>query len=228
MEQLFVTPAGVLNERWKKAFPRALVVPNVSKIAEASNSARAVIWLDVSALASGDRLHDLKEAVTFGWPVVAMAATPAETAASGPSAPTRQELVADLALQDLAGCIPRQRLAHDLEYRRHLEAREMYREVVAQSDHVDLAAALRHHGTSDLFTEPLVGETEDGSLTHADFVPWYPTDDSSGDGKDEDDAQADPDRLDGLGLSSRWMKVPGPTGVGLPLRVMVPLPRITT
>ena len=81
MEQLFVTPAGVLNERWKKAFPRALVVPNVSKIAEASNSARAVIWLDVSALASGDRLHDLKEAVTFGWPVVAMAATPAESEA---------------------------------------------------------------------------------------------------------------------------------------------------
>jgi two-component system nitrate/nitrite response regulator NarL len=81
MEQLFVTPTGVLNDRWKKAFPRALVVTSVGEIAEASNSARAVIWLDISAVASQDRLSDLEEAVTYGWPVVVMAATPAESEA---------------------------------------------------------------------------------------------------------------------------------------------------
>ncbi len=81
MEQLFVTPTGVLNDRWKKAFPKALVITNVSGIAEASNSAKAVIWLDISAVAAQDRLRDLKEAVTFGWPVVALAATPAEAEA---------------------------------------------------------------------------------------------------------------------------------------------------
>lgn len=48
-------------------------------------------------------------------------------------------------------------------------------------------------------------ETEDGSLLNTttplgNFVPWYPTKDSTDDdGKDESDAQADKDRLDGLG-----------------------------
>lgn len=81
MEQLFVTPSGQLLDRWKKAFPQALVVSTVSGIPEASNAAKAVIWLDVSALPAATRMQDLEEAVAFGWPVVAMAATPAEAEA---------------------------------------------------------------------------------------------------------------------------------------------------
>ncbi len=50
MEQLFVTPAGALMARWEKAFPRALVVSGVAEMPAASTAARAVIWLDISAL----------------------------------------------------------------------------------------------------------------------------------------------------------------------------------
>ncbi|MEH6591463.1 MAG: response regulator transcription factor [Halioglobus sp.] len=81
MDQLFVTPSGNLRERWKKAFPRALVVPTVAAIAEASNSARAVIWLDISVMNADNLMTDIREAVAFGWPVVAMSATPTETEA---------------------------------------------------------------------------------------------------------------------------------------------------
>jgi len=81
MEQLFVTPSGVLNDRWKKAFPKALVVSCVTELPEASASAKAVVWLDIGALPVESRLADMKEAVAFGWPVVAMAATPAESEA---------------------------------------------------------------------------------------------------------------------------------------------------
>ena len=81
MEQLFVTPTGALMERWKKAFPRALVASCVTEISEASTAARAVIWLNLSELPPENRLSDIREAVAFGWPVVAMSATPAESEA---------------------------------------------------------------------------------------------------------------------------------------------------
>ena len=81
MEQLFVTPAGALMERWEKAFPKALLVSSVTEIPEVSTEARAVIWLDISALPPERRLSDIKEAIAFGWPVVAMSATPAESEA---------------------------------------------------------------------------------------------------------------------------------------------------
>ena len=70
-----------MNDRWKKAFPKALVVSCVTELPEASASAKAVIWLDIGALTPERRLSDLGEAVAFGWPVVAMAATPAESEA---------------------------------------------------------------------------------------------------------------------------------------------------
>jgi DNA-binding NarL/FixJ family response regulator len=81
MEQIFVTPSGQLLDRWKKAFPKALAVSSVADIAEASANPRAVIWLDISALAPEVRLGSIKESVVFGWSVVAMAATPAEAEA---------------------------------------------------------------------------------------------------------------------------------------------------
>jgi DNA-binding NarL/FixJ family response regulator len=81
MEQFFVTPTGVLMERWEKAFPRAQLVSSVTEIPEAATEAKAVIWLDISALPPERRLSDIKEAIVFGWPVVAMSATPAESEA---------------------------------------------------------------------------------------------------------------------------------------------------
>jgi two-component system nitrate/nitrite response regulator NarL len=78
VDQLFVTPSGNLRDRWGKAFPRALVVSGVVGIAEASSSARAVIWLDISAMNADTLLVDIHEATAFGWPVVAMSATPTE------------------------------------------------------------------------------------------------------------------------------------------------------
>jgi DNA-binding NarL/FixJ family response regulator len=81
MDQLFVTPSGNLRDRWEKAFPRALVVSTVADIAQASSSARAVIWLDISIMNAGTLMTDIREAVAFGWPVVAMSATPTEAEA---------------------------------------------------------------------------------------------------------------------------------------------------
>jgi len=81
MEQIFVTASGQLMERWEKAFPKALVVASVKEIAEASSAARAVIWLDTAAITPELRLASIEESVVFGWPVVAMAATPAESEA---------------------------------------------------------------------------------------------------------------------------------------------------
>ncbi len=81
MEQLFVTPSAILAERWRTAFPGALAVSSVSELVEISPAAKGVIWLDIGALSPERRLPDLREAVAIGFPVVAMAATPAESEA---------------------------------------------------------------------------------------------------------------------------------------------------
>ncbi|MEH6519093.1 MAG: response regulator transcription factor [Halioglobus sp.] len=81
MEQLFVTPTGQLLDRWSKAFPKAIAVSTMAEVASASAAARGVLWLDTSKLAPAERMRDLQEAVAFGWPVVVMAATPAEAEA---------------------------------------------------------------------------------------------------------------------------------------------------
>ena len=81
MEQLFITPAGELRERWKQAFPSARVAGSTTDIGAATSKARGVVWLDVAATAPEARMAEVKAAVVFGWPVVVMAATPGEAEA---------------------------------------------------------------------------------------------------------------------------------------------------
>ena len=78
MEQLFVSSSGKLEARWLDAFPEAQLARSCADIPAAGLTPRGVVWLDTSATPQQDRLHDLAEAVAFGWPVVVMAATPSE------------------------------------------------------------------------------------------------------------------------------------------------------
>ena len=79
MEQLFVTANGQLLERWSKAFPRAIAVVSVADVPEATAAPRGVLWLDTRNIEPAEVTKDLQEAVSFGWPVVVMAAVPNET-----------------------------------------------------------------------------------------------------------------------------------------------------
>lgn len=81
MEQLFVTPDSQLLERWRKAFPAAIAVATVAEVATASSAPRGVLWLDTRNVEPADAAANLSEAVSFGWPVVVMAAIPNETEA---------------------------------------------------------------------------------------------------------------------------------------------------
>lgn len=81
MEQLFITPGGKLRDRWRQAFPRAIVVVSVAGIGEATSAARGVVWLDISSIESEYLEEELRAAVAFGWPVVVIAATPNEAQA---------------------------------------------------------------------------------------------------------------------------------------------------
>lgn len=81
MEQLFVTPAGKLHERWAQAFPGARVAGSSDEIGAATSGARGVVWLDIAATPPAERIGEVQDAVAFGWPVVVMAATPGESEA---------------------------------------------------------------------------------------------------------------------------------------------------
>lgn len=81
MEQLFITPDGTLQERWRQAFPEARVAASSDDIGAATSKARGVVWLDLAATPPRQRVEQVCRAVAFGWPVVAMAATPGESEA---------------------------------------------------------------------------------------------------------------------------------------------------
>lgn len=81
MEHLFITPAGKLRERWKQAFPQARAVVAVKEIDEATSGPQGILWLDIATLAPAERSAEVQAAAAFGWPVVVMAATPAESEA---------------------------------------------------------------------------------------------------------------------------------------------------
>ena len=74
MEQLFVTADGQLLDRWSKAFPGAIAVATIDEVAAASSAPRGVLWLDTRNVEPDQLAKDLQEAVSFGWPVVVMAA----------------------------------------------------------------------------------------------------------------------------------------------------------
>lgn len=81
MEHWFITPSGELGERWQQAFPQASVAADVALIAPAGSGSRAIVWLDIAALASAERPARVKAACDLGWPVVVMSATPGEAEA---------------------------------------------------------------------------------------------------------------------------------------------------
>ncbi len=81
MEQLFVSSAGSFRERWKQAFPNAVVTDSVAGIGESTTAARGIVWLDLALIPRERRVADVRAAVAFGWPVVVMASTPGESEA---------------------------------------------------------------------------------------------------------------------------------------------------
>ena len=56
MEQLFITPAGELRDRWMQAFPNARVASSTADIGAATSKARGVVWLDVAVTSPEDRI----------------------------------------------------------------------------------------------------------------------------------------------------------------------------
>ncbi|RLQ20953.1 DNA-binding response regulator [Seongchinamella sediminis] len=81
MEHLFISTAGKLRERWQQAFPRASAAVDVEEIGPVISGPRGIVWLDIAALASGERPAQVRAATALGWPVVVMAATPGESEA---------------------------------------------------------------------------------------------------------------------------------------------------
>ena len=78
---IFISPRTDLKERWTQAFPNALGVERVAQITRESKAIQGVLWLDLAAIDSIDRLATLEECVEVGWPVVVLAATPSESEA---------------------------------------------------------------------------------------------------------------------------------------------------
>jgi two-component system nitrate/nitrite response regulator NarL len=74
-QQLFVTPAGVLEDRWRKAFPDAQLSPSLEAITERV-VAPAIIWLDFSAINLPVRNDWLRLALTTRLPVVVITDKP--------------------------------------------------------------------------------------------------------------------------------------------------------
>ena len=82
MEQLFITPAGALRERWREAFPDADRLPDVAALVRSAGERRRVIWLDISAgMEASESLSCLQTAVAFESPVVVLSAKPNEVEA---------------------------------------------------------------------------------------------------------------------------------------------------
>jgi two-component system nitrate/nitrite response regulator NarL len=74
-QQLFVTPAGVLEDRWRKAFPDAQLSPSLEAITERV-VAPAIIWLDFSAINLTVRYDWLRLSITTRLPVVVITDKP--------------------------------------------------------------------------------------------------------------------------------------------------------
>ena len=77
MEHVFVTPGGALRNRWREAFPEALVVTSVEALALEAPAAE-VAWLDASQMHDTARRERLAVATAAGYRVVVMSAAPGE------------------------------------------------------------------------------------------------------------------------------------------------------
>src|SRR5437588_8651839 len=74
------------------------------------------------------------------------------------------QLVSELALEDLAGCVAGQRLVRDDDGARHLERGEALGHVGLQLLGREVLPGDRHHGGGDLLAEALMGDTEHGGF----------------------------------------------------------------
>ncbi|MCR9186079.1 MAG: response regulator transcription factor [Halieaceae bacterium] len=77
MKHVFVTPGGALRNRWREAFPEALVVTSVEALALEAPAAE-VAWLDASQMDDPVRRASLATAIAAGYRVVVMSAMPGE------------------------------------------------------------------------------------------------------------------------------------------------------
>lgn len=74
-QQLFVTPAGVLQPRWLEAFPDAQLSPRLGEIAR-QLEAPAILWLDYAAIKLAVRPDWLRLSVATKSPVVVITDKP--------------------------------------------------------------------------------------------------------------------------------------------------------
>ena len=77
MKHVFVTPVGALRNRWREAFPEALVVTSVEALALEAPAAE-VAWLDASQMDDTARRERLAAATAAGYRVVVLSAAPGE------------------------------------------------------------------------------------------------------------------------------------------------------
>jgi DNA-binding NarL/FixJ family response regulator len=74
-QQLFVSPSGKLQERWREAFPQAQLSSNLEAITERVIPP-AIVWLDFTSINITVRYDWLRLAVSTGLPVVVITDKP--------------------------------------------------------------------------------------------------------------------------------------------------------
>lgn len=82
MEQLFVSQAGRMKDRWLAAFPRARVVQAMTSLSVSDLHTVDSIWLDLGQLTPEQWLPLLDGAVTTGKPVAVLSPLPSENQAA--------------------------------------------------------------------------------------------------------------------------------------------------
>ena len=81
MSRVFITPTGTLRERWRAAFPEALVAAKISRLTENVLPDTSSLWLDIAPLPEQLRMPRVTAACALGRPVVVMVGAPAENEA---------------------------------------------------------------------------------------------------------------------------------------------------
>jgi two-component system nitrate/nitrite response regulator NarL len=81
MEHIFVTASGKLMDRWRQAFPGALVCSDPAELSTPSPTAKTIVWLDVRALPEEHKLPTVERLVSANRPLVAMSPTPTQAEA---------------------------------------------------------------------------------------------------------------------------------------------------
>ena len=78
MSRVFITPTGILRERWREAFPAARAAAKMARLTEKVLTDTGSLWLDTAQLPEQLRMPRVIAACALGRPVVVMVGVPAE------------------------------------------------------------------------------------------------------------------------------------------------------